>query len=214
MFQPNQSDSAAPAAQRTKRQHLKDNASECLDQAEKPWKEYSMVSMLYMICYIQFWILSKSRVKIDNNVKSMQKWPAHSHTTSWHLQCYLVDLFFMCIPAYPPFLPSITTTHPHPKINGWFLFFLIGGFGIIFKKTLPPAFLQKTSKKLIRLSRTPTPPSDARNGHLTAAFVPPFGCPLGSKVRKHQASGWKMRLSGIPRCFFEGDHETKLVNLV
>lgn len=76
-------------------------------------------------CHMQFWIPSKSH----NHVKSMQRWPAHSHTTSWLLNCYLVDLFSMCIPSLSPLNHNNSSTSAKPKINGvfWFWFFWVVG---------------------------------------------------------------------------------------
>lgn len=126
---------------------------------------------------------------------------------------------FLCAYLHTlPFSPqSQQLIHIQKSMDDSGSVFFIGGFGIIFKRnTLPPGvFTKKKLKKTHPFVQNTNPGrgNDARNAHLIAAFVPPFGCPLGSKVRKHQASGWKMRLSGIPRCFFE-DHETKVVNLV
>lgn len=201
MFQPNQSDSAAPAAQRTKRQHLKDNTSECLDQAEKPWKEYSMVSILYMICHIQFWILSKS-----HNWSSCQKyakWPAHSHTTSWHLQCYLVDLFFMCIPAYPPFLPSITwLIHIQKSMDDSGSLVVSGLYS---KKPYPPGFWPTNLKKNHPVCSKKHQPNAERRKKRTFDSCLCAALRLAPWIEGSKASSLQGEMvipPRIPRCFF------------
>lgn len=74
------------------------------------------------------------------------------------------SLFYVhtCIPSLSPLNHNNSSTSK----NQWMilvLFFLLVVSGLYLKKTLPPAFLQKkTSKKLIRLSRTPTPPRKRR----------------------------------------------------
>lgn len=128
------------------------------------------------------------------------------------------SLFYVhtCIPSLSPLNHNNSSTSKNQWMIPGFFYFFIGGFGIIFKKNpTPPRFYKKTSKKLIPFLQNTNPAEETT--HETHMPWQLLLCrlsvwSLGSKVRKHQASGWKMRLSGIPRCFF--DHETKLVNLV
>ncbi len=123
------------------------------------------VIQLYMIFIYNFGSRPKIRIIAHSN--------AHSDTTSWHLKCYLVDLFFV----HALLLSPQSLTHPH-------------------------------------LQNQKNQPRDARNAHLTVAFGPPFGWPLGSKVRKHQA--WNVesgRYMKVPSFFNIGKPTCNLVYL-